>query len=103
MAQQVNLTNKNTNQIRQGYMGFSWTTLFFSAFVALFRSDWKWFFIMFLVNIVTAGVASLVFCFIYNKAHLKSLLQDGYTPEGSEEFATSVYAYTGIPKPKLEE
>jgi len=36
MAQQVNLTNKNTNQIRQGYMGFSWTTLFFSAFVALF-------------------------------------------------------------------
>ena len=47
MAQQVNLTNKNTSQIRQGYMGFSWTTLFFSAFVPLFRSTGNGFLLCF--------------------------------------------------------
>ena len=32
MAQPVNFVNKNTNQLRQGYMGFSWTALFWGPF-----------------------------------------------------------------------
>jgi len=103
MAQPVNLINKNTKQARQGFMGFSWTVLFFGPIVALFRSDWKWFFIMLIVNIITFNIGALVFSFIYNKTHLKEMLQNGFNPEGSEDFVNSVYAYAGTVKPNFEE
>jgi hypothetical protein len=99
MAQPVNFVNKNTNQVRQGYMGFSWTALFWGPFPAAFRSDWKWFVIILIAGIATAGLSGLVFCFIYNKQHIKTLIQEGFSPEGSEDFLQSVYAYAGMQKP----
>ena len=42
------------NEYKNGYVGFSWLTLFFSWWVALFRKDWKWFAIMLLVpNVIS--------------------------------------------------
>ena len=99
MAQPVNFVNKNTNQMRQGYMGFSWTTFFWGPFPAAFRSDWKWFMIILLLSIISFGFSNLVFCFIYNKQHIKTLIQEGFRPEGSEDFSNTIYAYAGMPKP----
>ena len=40
MATPVNL--KKGDLQKESVVGFSWTTLFFSFFVPLFRKDWKW-------------------------------------------------------------
>jgi hypothetical protein len=74
----VQLKNDITNQFRNAPVGFSWTVLFFGGFPALFRSDWKWAIIMFILQWVTFGLSGLVFMFIYNKMYLKDLLMNGY-------------------------
>lgn len=60
--------------------GFSWTTLFFGCFPAMFRGDWKWAIIMILAAIVTSGISWLIFPFFYNRLYIKDLLNNGYRP-----------------------
>lgn len=65
-------------QVRVVKEGFSWTTLFFGAFVPLCRGDWKWFLIMIVAAMFTFGLSSVVFCFLYNKFYINDLLEKGY-------------------------
>jgi hypothetical protein len=64
--------------------GFSWTTLLFGAFPALFRLDWKNAAIIAGVLIVSsfmyiAFIPLIVFSFIYNdKMHIRDLLNKGW-------------------------
>jgi len=74
----INLRNDLTGELRRAPVGFSWTTLFFGCFPALFRSDWKWFAIMLLIGFVTYGLAFIVFMFIYNKLYITDLINKGY-------------------------
>jgi len=85
--------NPNTGAIKAAPVGFSWTTFFFGFFPALFRGDWKWALIMFILLLVTAGLAGLVFMFIYNKLYIKDLIGSGYRAKsiasGDMDFAAS--------------
>ncbi len=72
------LSNKLTQMKREAPVGFSWTTFFFGFFPPLFRGDWKWFGIILLLNLLTWGLAGFVFAFLYNKLHIKDLLNNGY-------------------------
>ncbi|GHV41285.1 hypothetical protein FACS1894187_22910 [Synergistales bacterium] len=64
-----------------GYVGFSWTVLFFGPFVPLLRGDYKWAVIMLVFDIFTGHLASLVLAFMYNKIYTRSLIIDkGFVP-----------------------
>lgn len=66
--------------VKECKVGFSWTTLFFGCFPALFRGDWKWMLIQIGCALITSGLSSLVFCFIYNKLYISDLLNKGFEP-----------------------
>ena len=77
----INLKHKDTGQVKQVKLGFSWTTFFFGFLVPLFRGDVKWFLIMLLLDVVTAKLASFVVMdFMYNKIYINGLLEKGYIP-----------------------
>ena len=72
----VNL--EKSGLIKQAPVGFSWTTLFFGMFPALFRGDFKWTLIMLLAGLFTAGLAFVIFAFIYNRLYITSMIEAGY-------------------------
>jgi hypothetical protein len=90
----INLRNEHTGATRQRKLGFSWTTMFFGFWPAIFRADWKWGLIQLGIGILTLGLSSLVFMFIYNRLHIKDLLTNGFIP--SDDFSTSALQNKGI-------
>jgi hypothetical protein len=76
--------NPLTGAIKEAPLGFSWTVFFFSFFPPLFRGDWKWAVIMFIIAMITFGLSGLVFMFIYNKLYIKDLIGAGYKAKSIE-------------------
>src|SRR5690625_4376048 len=78
--------------IKEVKIGFSWTTLLFGFFLALFRGDLKWAAIMFITGVVVgaltlgfgACILWLVFAFIYNKIYITDMIEKGYKPASEE-------------------
>ena len=80
------LKNPNTGEIIRAPVGFSWTTLCFGFFPALFRSNFKWAAIQFFLAGPTLTLSYWVFPFIYNKLYVKDLLfTRGFKVEASEK------------------
>lgn len=86
----ANLKNPDTGETVTAPIGFSWTTLFFGMWPALFRGDFKWGLIMFGLAVVTSGISLLVFPFLYNKLYVKNLLRNGYKVESVENGSVEV-------------
>lgn len=96
--------NPNTGVVKEAPVGFSWTIFFFGFFPPLFRSDWKWTIIMFVIAMITIGLSNFVFMFIYNKLYIKDLIGTGYKAQyiasGDMSFASE---YLDMQIPMLEE
>ena len=90
----VFLKNPLTGARKKGRRGFSWTTLLFGFWPALFRGDWKWAGIQFVIGIALAIftfgigsiVAGIVFAFKYNELHLNDLHDKGYIEVAQAEY-----------------
>jgi len=107
MAKQVLFVHKETEKKRIGYVGFSWTTLFFGPFPSLFRKYYAgvvcWIILLVPVKAIfnwsgyadldaILGITNLIWAFEFNKLHAKDLLDRGYEIKSSElplEIATA--------------
>ena len=95
--------NPNTGAIKEAPVGFSWTTFFFGLFPSLFRGDYKWAIIQFLIALCTFGLSGIVFAFIYNKLYIKELIGSGFKAQSiASGNMNSVSANIGMQIPMLE-
>lgn len=86
MASTVALRHRQSGIVKQGYYGFSWTTLFFGFFPALFRGDFITFIggftISVIIGLMTLGIGflfiGLIWAFMYNKYYTRKLIEKGY-------------------------
>jgi len=92
MATRISMKHKETGIMKDGFYGFSWTTLFFGFFPALFRGDFVTFIggfvISVIIGLITLGIGAffigLIWAFMYNKYYTRKLLERGYVLAGSE-------------------
>src|ERR1043165_4089248 len=92
MASRIAMKHKESGLVKDGFYGFSWTTLFFGFWPALFRGDFITFIgglvIIVILALLTFGIgafiAMLVWAFAYNKYYTRKLLEKGYAFAGSE-------------------
>ena len=104
MATKVAMKQHSTGLLKDGYFGFSWTTLLFGFFPALFRGDFITFIGGFVVSMIigfmTFGVGAfligLVWAFMYNKYYTRKLLEKGYTFNDSEVVNTQASVAVGV-------
>jgi hypothetical protein len=92
MATRVKMKHKDTGLTKDGFVGYSWTTLFWGFWPALFRGDYATAVMMFLVLVLvgaaTAGIGSIIAAAIwggvYNKSYTQKLIENGYEFYDSE-------------------
>jgi hypothetical protein len=80
----LHLKNPHNGKLREAPIGFSWTTFFFGPLPALFRGHWWGAFAIFVLAVVTSGLASLVFAFYYNKWYVSFLIKEGFKVTGAD-------------------
>lgn len=78
MAKTIMLKHPKTGILKKGFYGFSWTSFFFGGLPAIFRGDIVTGLVITVLAILTCGIASLIWCFIYNKRYTLGLLEQGY-------------------------
>jgi hypothetical protein len=93
------LRHPQTGLTKIGLVGFSWTTLFFAGFPALFRGDIIIGLVIIVLNIFTFGVAGLIWAFFYNKSYTTKLVEKGYQLADSEGVNAFARAKLGITEP----
>ena len=98
----LDFKNSHNGRLREAPVGFSWTTLFFGPFPALFRGHYAGALIILLVNTVTSGIAGLIFPFFYNKWYVNYLIKDGYKVCGADRDIDRISKYLGKELPLIE-
>jgi hypothetical protein len=78
MAKIVKMKHPETGLVKRGFIGFSWTTLFFGGFPALFRGDIKVGLFVFVLNILSFFLAGIIWAFFYNRSYTTRLVERGY-------------------------
>ena len=94
--------NPHNGRLREAPIGFSWTTLFFGPFPALFRGHWVGVLVILLVTLVTYGLAGLIFPFFYNKWYVGYLIEDGYRVASADRDVDEISKYLGRELPLIE-
>ena len=90
------MQNTNTGMIKKGYVGFSWTYLFFGWWVPLLRGELGIAALHLLFTCVTFGLWQFIMCFMYNKLYMTRMLEKGYVLKDSPELVDLARLKLGI-------
>ncbi len=99
MATSVLMRHSASGLTRKGYVGFSWTYLFFGWFVPLFRGELVVAALHLLFTIVTGGLWQLIVCFLYNRQYMIRMLTSGWVLADSEQRNATAAARLDIVPP----
>lgn len=78
MAQIIRLKHPQSGVVKNGFYGFSWTTLFFSGFPAIFRGDLITGVIVLVLSASSFWIVAFIWAFLYNRVYTTRLLEQGY-------------------------
>ena len=75
----VKMHNQTSNKTKSVPTGFSWTTMLFSGFPALFRGDFGYAIMIFVSSCLSGYiVGNFGWALFYNDLHYKKLEENGY-------------------------
>ena len=78
-----------THEIKEAPVGFSWTTMFFGAFVPAFRGDWGEVIYMIILGHLSLGLTGFVYMFYYNRFYIDKLVRrKGFKLQSVEKVTT---------------
>jgi hypothetical protein len=91
------IKHPQSGMTKKGYVGFSWTYLFFGWFVPLFRGEVGVAALHLLFSLCTFWVWQLIMPFLYNKQYMtRMLVERGYVLDDSEPTNTMARLKLGI-------
>lgn len=102
MATRVRMRHNKTGIVKDGWIGFSWTYMFFGFFVPLFRGHYALagiHFLISLINLFTWGIVGIIMAFFFNKFYTLRLVEDGYVFDDSAELVATARGLLGIVQP----
>lgn len=67
-----------TGALKETPVGFSWSDFFFGFFPSIFRADWNWAVIKFILAKIAMNLSSIVLMFFYSKPYIKDLICAGF-------------------------
>ncbi|WP_294757357.1 DUF4041 domain-containing protein [uncultured Lactobacillus sp.] len=98
MNHSINFKNPNTGEIKKVGQGVNWAALLFNIFYLIYKKDWKWFVIFFLVDSIiiftpwnsALFLTNVILFVFYNKIKYKELKAQGWilVDKDSKEEAT---------------
>ena len=71
---------RKNNVLREVKVGYSWTVFFFGPFPFMFRGQWGWAALAFLLCFLTYGLAGPFIGFFANRSTARFLAENGWTP-----------------------
>ncbi len=99
MATRVLIKHQASGLTRNGYVGFSWTYLFFGFLVPMFRGELGISALHLFFSIITGFIWQLYACFMYNKWFMTRMLTRGWVLADSETMNTLAAQKLGMVRP----
>ena len=96
MAQEITLRHPKTGLTKKGFVGFSWTMLFFGGFVPLIRGDMIMAVVAFALQFFTIFIGTVIWAFFFNKQYTTKLIEAGYEIVGNSQDVLSAKRQLGI-------
>jgi len=106
MVIKIRMKQKDTGLTKDGFISYSWTTLFFGSFPAPFRGDFITligvFVMVMILGVISFGIgafiAMIVWSFLYNKYYTRKLIEKGYQFDESPELNKTAEQFVGVAK-----
>ncbi len=99
MATRVTIKHPQSGLVQNGYVGFSWTYLFFGFWVPLIRGELGVAALHLLFTIFTFGLWQFVVSFLYNRQYMTRKLMKGWVLADSADRNNLAAAKIGLALP----
>ena len=106
MVIKIRMKQKDTELTKDGFISYSWTTLFFGSFLAPYRGDFITLIGVFVMLIILgvksfgigAFITMIVWSFLYNKYYTRKLIEKGYQFDDTPELNKTAEQFVGVAK-----